>query len=688
MNKKLPVFLSVFMAFQSVAAVPSAALPISAGETSSASQGLPDLSNPRNSAGLPNLAVLSGLPGSSGLPDRSSLPGVQVAAAGAAQGVQPSQAEVAVKLEHWANLYNIPPVLLKAIAWMESGWRQFDAGGNVILSPDGAGIGIMQITTYDKNDAATVQKLKTDIDYNIECGCRLLNEKWRMFPKIGNGDRNVLENWYFAAWGYNCWLASNNPNNPDGKKSKAYQDMIFSLMGQKYNSTITFAPGATVIPKESLPPVNPPDLNSLWETPQSTHKGDLQINIANLVSAGGYNGDASGDYWYESGTQNSYYALGFYVTAYDGAQDGDKPALLQKISLCYDNLLSSADKILADPNVTDASLDKAAKYYWTVLQGPAAGSSYRDRANAGLTKCNQNKAIHRLYGERAEDTAIALSQTGWATADNVVLARVDAFPDALAGAPLAKKLNAPVLLTSPDALDPKVLAEIKRLGAKKVYILGGEGAVKPAVEKALAAYAPERIFGQTAEDTAVVIARRLGPTDKAVIASAAGFADALSVSAPAAALGIPILLTAKEGPGAETLDYLKEAGIKQTLIIGGTAVIGAAVDQAGGALAPYGPVRLAGWTQYDTMLDVVKYFNQDTNNLFVATGENFPDGLAGGALAARLGGPLILVGKNQVAPDTLSYLNGLRGKKVQVYILGGPGALSPDLDSALAAALQ
>ncbi len=603
-------------------------------------------------------------------------------------GVQPSQQEVAAKLEYWANLYNIPPVLLKAIAWMESGWRQFDAKGNVILSADGAGIGIMQITTYDKNDNDLINRLKSDIDYNIEWGCRLLNEKWRMFPKIGNGDRNVLENWYFSAWGYNGWSASNNPNNPNGKKTKAYQDMIFSLMGQKYNAAITFAPGATVIPKESLPAVNPPDLDSLWETPAATHQGDLQINMANLVSEGGWNKDASGDYWYGSSALGSYYAISFYVTAYMGAGEGDKPFLLQKIGQCYDKLLAEGDKILANPNSTDASLNKAAKYYWTVLEGPTVSSAYTERAKTGLAKSNQSKSVHRLYGERAEDTAVELSKAGWATAENVVLARVDAFQDALAGAPLAEKLNAPILLTSPGQLDAKVLAEIKRLGAKKVYILGGEGAIKAEVEKALADYAPERIFGETAEDTAVAIARKLGSSDRVILASAASFADALSVSAPAAEQQIPILLTSQEGPNEGTKAYLKEMGIKQVIIVGGNAVISPEVDKEGGLLSAYSPVRLAGWTQYDTMLEVVKYFKQDTPQIFVATGEKFPDGLAGGALAAHLGGPLILVDKSGPTPETLAYLNSLKGQKVQVYILGGPGILPLELNSSLAAALQ
>ena len=145
--------------------------------------------------------------------------------------------DIGKKIEVMANLYNIPPVLLKSIAWMESGWKQFqqDASGQPItdqplIGHDGVGIGIMQISSYDPNDKVTVDRLKNDINYNLEIGCQILNQKWRANPRIGNGDRNVLENWYFAVWGYNCWSDRNNPNSLKGKSS--YQDLVFSLMGR------------------------------------------------------------------------------------------------------------------------------------------------------------------------------------------------------------------------------------------------------------------------------------------------------------------------------------------------------------------------------------------------------------------------------------------------------------------------
>lgn len=306
--------------------------------------------------------------------------------------------EVGERLDYWANRYNIPPAILKAVAWMESGWRQFDGSGQPLMGGDGVGIGIMQVSSYDPNNPEEVNRLKTDIDYNIERGAQLLNQKWRAYPKIGNGDRNVLENWYFAVWGYNGWNSVNNPNNPDGKQGMAYQDIVFDLLGQKYNSAITYVPGATKLPQESLPPVEPPSLETVWDTPQNAHPGDLNVDLTNLISAGGLNGDASGDYWYAYGNWGSYYALGFYVTAYNRSNDEDtnKASLERKITASYRNLLSAADELLANPGSSETQLRRAAKYYATVLKGPAVDQSLIDRAKQGLGQANVAAAKAQL----------------------------------------------------------------------------------------------------------------------------------------------------------------------------------------------------------------------------------------------------------------------------------------------------
>ncbi len=68
------------------------------------------------------------------------------------------------------------------------------------------------------------------------------------------------------------------------------------------------------------------------------------------------------------------------------------------------------------------------------------------------------KPFVRLYGSDRVATSLAVSQDQFTagSAGAVVLARSDAFPDGLAGAPLAYRTHAPVLLTAPTALDSRV----------------------------------------------------------------------------------------------------------------------------------------------------------------------------------------------------------------------------------------
>ena len=136
------------------------------------------------------------------------------------------------------------------------------------------------------------------------------------------------------------------------------------------------------------------------------------------------------------------------------------------------------------------------------------------------------------------------------------------FPDALVGGPLAYKENAPILLTGPKTLHTVTKAEISRLQAKNIIILGGTGVVSSAVEKELRGLniQVERIGGENRFHTAALIAKRL-PSEKAVVAYGYDFPDVLSVSPYVAKNGIPILLSQINTIPAETLNALswKEA---------------------------------------------------------------------------------------------------------------------------------
>ena len=113
------------------------------------------------------------------------------------------------------------------------------------------------------------------------------------------------------------------------------------------------------------------------------------------------------------------------------------------------------------------------------------------------------------------------------------------------------------------------------------------------------------------------------------------------------------------------------------------AVVGmvlALLAPAAGAVGP--TMRLAGPDRYATAVAVSQYaYPAGASTVYIATGENFPDALAGGVAADEDGGPILLVRQNLVPPVTSSELTRLAPTKI--VILGGTGAVSAAVETAL-----
>lgn len=265
----------------------------------------------------------------------------------------------------------------------------------------------------------------------------------------------------------------------------------------------------------------------------------------------------------------------------------------------------------------------------------------------GLCKISANaKTTHkRLYGSDRYATAVEISKAGWATSDNLVLATGEDFPDALCAGPLAKKLNAPIILTGKDSLSNVASSEINRLRVRNVYIIGGQGVVSNNVERQLRSKGLncKRIYGMNRFETSVAIAKELGPKSNIVVATGADFPDALSVAPIAASKGMPILLVDNKYIPSAIKNYLSTQKVSKSYIIGGSGVISNTV-----ASKFANNERIAGSNRYATNVKVIDRFAADINfnSVYVATGQNFPDALTGSALAAKMSSGVMLVNKN------------------------------------------
>lgn len=299
-------------------------------------------------------------------------------------------------------------------------------------------------------------------------------------------------------------------------------------------------------------------------------------------------------------------------------------------------------------------------------------------AEDGSPEVSGSKTYQRFAGESRYETAVEISAKNWYEAYNVVLARGDAFPDALAGAVLANSasVQGPLLLTESHYLRPEVLQELKRLNTNTAFILGGTGAISAKVEQDLAANGIQvyRIQGNDRYETAANIATTaVENSSRAFLASGTSFADALSISSYAAANGIPLLLTDSKKVPAPTLNALERIGVTEITLIGGESAISAAVAEQL-TKAGYSVNRLSGSDRYETNISILGSLGFNTDKLVVATGTAFPDALAGSVLAARENNPILLVPKDENAllnSPTASYLNNNRDMVNKFFILGG-----------------
>ncbi|NLP52724.1 S8 family serine peptidase [Bacillus sp. RO1] len=292
--------------------------------------------------------------------------------------------------------------------------------------------------------------------------------------------------------------------------------------------------------------------------------------------------------------------------------------------------------------------------------------------------------VDRISGANSLETSVQVSEEGFESSDVVVLARHDNYADALAGIPLAKKFDAPMLLTRTAALPDITMAEIERLGATTVYILGGTGAVSADVEETLEAegITVERLSGKSKFETAVAIAHEVAPdgATEAVVVNGNHFADALSVASYAGDKGMPILLTTPTNLPAATEKAIADLGVENTVVVGGTAAVSAEVA----AKLP-NPERVSGKTKYQTSVEIAKHFNEGATHFYVATGNHFADALSGAALAAKESTGILLVGKS-VHADLATFIEE-EGVET-LTILGGKNAVSVEVAEHLASLLK
>lgn len=328
--------------------------------------------------------------------------------------------------------------------------------------------------------------------------------------------------------------------------------------------------------------------------------------------------------------------------------------------------------------------------YYVRIRPYSFGGVYVSNAHA-YKLIMKRGVINRISGNTRIETAIAVSKALYQSATApatqpmaVVVANGYNYPDALGGAVLCGIADGPLLLTSPTSLSAGVGDEIKRLGANRVYVVGGPPAVSDTVFSQLQALdsgiAVYRVQGDNRIQTAAEIALQAQsdaagygesvPT-LAIIAYAFNYPDALAATPVAASRNAPILLTGTNSLAADTDEALNHLGTTDVVIMGSTTVISAAVEnQLKTKFGSTHVLRISGGDRYETAKEFASWCTDlkgpgargdgtvgtfGTSNMVtslssmqfgIASGETYADALPGGVATGLCGFPILLTRKS------------------------------------------
>ncbi len=260
----------------------------------------------------------------------------------------------------------------------------------------------------------------------------------------------------------------------------------------------------------------------------------------------------------------------------------------------------------------------------------------------------------RLYGKDRYATAVEVSKTGWKKSDMAVIANGTAYADALVAAPLAANYDAPILLTEAGKLTEATKTELKRLGVKTVYVVGGTGVVSEAAVKEMTKMGIDvvRLGGANRYETSLAVATQIDRqknVENIYVAGGYAPADALTISSKAATDKTPIILVETKKVPKKVLSWLKNQKLKSAYVIGGETVVKNSVMKDLNKITSEDITknRIGGADRYETnALVIEKLFAKEQKNMYVTESMKLVDSLVVAPLAAKTGSPVIITNSN------------------------------------------
>ncbi|MHB9939382.1 protease [Clostridium sporogenes] len=288
--------------------------------------------------------------------------------------------------------------------------------------------------------------------------------------------------------------------------------------------------------------------------------------------------------------------------------------------------------------------------------------------------------VKRFEGNNRYETAAKLATFNWTKSDNIVLVSGEGYADALSASVLAKRLNAPIILTNPNNLNDNARQTIEKLKAKNIYVIGGEASISSKIRNRLKDnYKLIELKGRDRFETNLNVAEemvKLGvdTSEVMVVNGKDGFSDALSAAPIAAANGQILLIVSKDN-GKTATEFIQKHNSKATVIGTKNVVSDKIYNNLGASRRVDG-----GANRFETNLKILKEFNvKSDTHLYIAnsTGKGYADALVASALAGKFNAPLILTDTKD-SKDTekaLKYIKDNIKGTTEINAVGGKSVI-------------
>ncbi|MDH6179906.1 putative cell wall-binding protein [Microbacteriaceae bacterium SG_E_30_P1] len=340
--------------------------------------------------------------------------------------------------------------------------------------------------------------------------------------------------------------------------------------------------------------------------------------------------------------------------------------------------------------------DEWTEYDFGFLVGAGAETvTYRATDNAGLVSEEQvleidavipgETVVDRIAGPDRYSVATTISAQSYPEgADVVFITNGQNYPDALSAGPAAAFSGGPLLLVSPTLVPTVVADELERLSPSHIVVVGGPASVSEAVYAQLEGLPGtiERIAGTDRYEASRALASAVfgesGATT-AYIATGRNFPDALTGGAVAGANDSPVILVNGTATDLDTAtaNLLEDLGVTSIKVLGGVNSVSPGLFDDLSQIA--NTVRLAGADRYQAARAINADAYDTAERVFLTTGLNFPDALAGSAWAASIGAPMYVVPGTCVPQGVLDDIEALGA--THITLLGGPVSLSEGVAS-------